>query len=194
MSLIRPEVTSLMRRWVDPAAGLATVAVGVWTIAKGGWLPLFAGLAFVALGAGWAILGLRRARFDIDPGAPGLVEVTEARVRYLHPKLGGEISLDDLAELRLTKFRGRQMWRLNETNGRALLIPLDAAGAPALFDTFSALPGLSSAALVAALQGKSPEPEEDLSRLPTLALDETRVWRRPVSNVISFRDAGAGRA
>lgn len=193
MSMIRPEVQGLFRRWLDPAAGAATVVVGLWTMSKGGVMPILAGVAFVAIGAGWAILGLRRARFDFDVNAPGLVEVDEARVRYLHPRLGGDISLDDLAELRLTTFRGRRMWRLNDTAGRALLIPLDASGAARLFDTFAALPGLSSAALVDALEGKEPEPDAAAPATLSMALGDRQVWRRPGGTVISFRDQGAGR-
>ncbi|MCB6179151.1 hypothetical protein LHP98_13580 [Rhodobacter sp. Har01] len=190
MSLFRPEVLRLLGRWFDPAAGAATIAVGVWTVLHGGFLPIITGVAFVALGAGWAILGLRRLRFETDAAAPGVVEVDEARVRYLHPRMGGEISLNDLVELRLAAFRGRRMWQLTDATGRGLLIPLDAAGAPALFDTFAALPGLSSAALVTALQA----PAALGATVPATALDDRPVWRRPGAAPLNIGSDGAGRA
>jgi len=194
MSHIRPEVKGGFRRWGDVLAGVVTAGVGIWTMTKGGFMPFIIGLAFVGLGAGWAILGLRRARFDFDLGAPGVVEVDEARIRYLHPKLGGEIGLDDLAELHLTVYRGKRMWRLSGTAGQAMLIPLEAAGAPKLFDTFSALPGLSSAALVAALEGKEPTPAEAATLPPALSFDDRPVWRRPGKAAIARPAEGSGQA
>jgi hypothetical protein len=57
-------------------------------------------------------------------------------------------------ELRLVTLRGRRLWRLKQGDGQVLLVPVDAAGAEALFDVFAALPGLDMRALLAAL---SPE-------------------------------------
>jgi hypothetical protein len=190
--MIRPEVRALARRWADPAAGAALAGLGLWLVLGGGWLTAALGVALAALGAGWLVLALRRRRFAADPGAPGIVEIDEGRVRYLHPVLPGEISLDDLAELHLAHFRGRRVWRMVDTGGRGLVVPLDAAGAPALFDAFAALPGLDTAALVAALapQGAGAGPARGLAP----ALDDRAVWVRRGAAVISFRDRTGGRA
>ena len=186
--MIRPEVLALARRWADPAAGAVLAAMGLWLALRGGWLAVALGAALGALGAGWLVLALRRLRFAADPGAPGIVEIDEGRVRYLHPLRPGEISLDDLAELHLAHFRGRRVWRMVDTAGRGLVVPLDAAGAPALFDAFAALPGLNTADLVAALAPQAGGP----GLAP--ALDDRAVWVRRGAAVISFRDRNGGRA
>lgn len=187
MSLFRPEATALLRRWSEPALAAAVTALGLWLAARGGFFFLPVGLGLAALGAGATLLALRRLRFAADPGAPGIVELDEGRLRYLHPVLAGDIALPDLAELHLTHYRGRKVWRLVDTAGNGLMIPLDAAGAPALFDAFAALPGLSTADLVAAL---TPAPSG-----PGLSpvLIDRKVWTRPGAAVISFRDRTAGR-
>ena len=65
------------------------------------------------------------------------------------------------------------------TSRQALLVPLDAAGAEALFDAFSALPGLGSSALVAALDGKAPDGAAPQGgTLPAANSDDRLVWRR----------------
>lgn len=183
MNLFRPEVLALLRRLADPAAGVALAGLGLWVATRGGWVLGPLGGALAALGAGWLVLALRRRRFAADPAAPGIVEVDEGRVRYLHPVQPGEISLDDLAELHLTHLRGRRVWRMMDTSGRGLVVPLEAAGAPALFDAFAALPGLSTADLVAALA-----PRAGGGDLPAPALDDRLVWRRQGAAVIRFRD------
>ena len=91
------------------------------------------------------------------------------------PQIGGSISLDELTEIRLLSLRGRRAWRLRQADGQVLLVPLDATGAEVLFDAFSSLPGLSSAALVAALAGDSPPTGQSL---PALDGGDRLVWRR----------------
>lgn len=177
---MRPEAAATLRRWADPAFGAAVAAFGLWLAYLGGLILIPIGLALAGLGAGWAVLGWRRARFQSDPAAPGLVELDEGRLRYLHPKMGGEVSLNDLSELRLITMNGRRVWRLADLAGQALLVPLDAAGAGALFDAFAALPGLTSADLVAALQASSPASG---SQLPASPLSERPVWRRAGSGI-----------
>lgn len=177
--MIRPAVRALFRRWREAAAAVAVAGFGMWLTGLGGWLLVPLGLVTAALGAAWAVLALRRARFQADPGAPGIVEITEGRLRYLHPRTGGEIALHDLAELRLLRLRGRAVWGLSDLHGRRLLVPLDAAGAGALFDAFAALPGLASADLVAALGTEAPA----APGLPAVALQDRRVWTRPGSGL-----------
>lgn len=149
--MIRPEALATLARWREVAVSAALAGLGLWLAARGGaiLLPLGLGLAGVA-----AVLGLgawRRLRFAQDPAAPGVVEVVEGEVRYFGPRLGGAVSLSDLTELRLITLRGRRLWRLKQADGQALLIPVDATGAEALFDGFTSLPGLDMAALLSAL-------------------------------------------
>ena len=177
--MIRAEAREVLRRWSEPATGAAMLAMGLWTATRGGWLLAVAGGAVAALGAGWTLLGLRRMRFAAGTEAPGLVEVDEGRVTYLGPRVGGSIRLPDLVEIRLLALRGRRVWRLRQADGQALLVPLDAAGAEALFDAFSALPGLGSSALVAALDGKAPDGAAPQGgTLPAANSDDRLVWRR----------------
>ena len=172
--MIRPEARALLDRWSEPAMGAMVLAMGLWVATRGGWLLAAVGSAVAALGAAWLILGLRRMRFQGADDAPGLVELDEGRITYLGPRMGGSISLPDLAEIRLLTLRGRRVWRLKQGDGQALLVPLDAAGAAALFDAFSALPGLSSADLVTALDSEAPTG----NRLPAPGAEDRLVWRR----------------
>ena len=172
--MIRPEVQRLFRRWSEPALGTVVLAMGLWAATRGGWLLAATGGLVVTLGAAWAILGLRRMRFQGAADVPGMVELDEGRIRYLGPRLGGEISLADLAEIRLLTLRGRRVWRLRQGDGLVLLVPLDAAGAELMFDAFSTLPGLGSAALVAALTG----PAATGQTLPGPNEVDVLVWRR----------------
>jgi hypothetical protein len=151
MSFLRPEAKATLQRLAEPATAAATLAIGLWVATRGGWFLAAVGLGLAAMAAGWAVLALRRLRFQAGDAAPGMVEVDEGRITYLGPKLGGSVGLPDLIEIRILTLRGRSVWRLKQADGQVLLVPLDAAGAAALFDAFAALPGLTSAALVAAL-------------------------------------------
>ncbi len=175
MIQIRPDLRERMERWSEPALGAAVLALGLWTATRGGWLLAAGGGMVAALGAGWLVLALRRLRFRGQGDAPGLVELDESRITYMGPQIGGSISLDELTEIRLLSLRGRRAWRLRQADGQVLLVPLDAAGAEVLFDAFSSLPGLSSAALVAALAGDSAPSGQSL---PARDGGDRLVWRR----------------
>ena len=151
MTPFRPEAMALLRRFQEPAIGGLLLAAGLWVATRGGVFLAVLGGMLAVLGGSWLVLALRRLRFEFGSEAPGLVEVDEGRVTYMGPRMGGSVSLPDLAEIRLLSLRGRRVWRLKQTDGQVLLVPLDATGASALFDAFSALPGLTSSALVAAL-------------------------------------------
>lgn len=174
-ALLRGRLAARLQHSREVWAAAAVLALGLWVAARGGWFFGGLGLCLAALAAGWAVLALRRLRFRADPGAAGLVELDEGRLRYLHPTAGGEISLNDLAELRLLRLRGRPVWALKDLGGQRLLVPLQAAGAEALFDAFAALPGLSSADLVAAL---APAPAAAAAGLPGPSLENRPVWTR----------------
>lgn len=155
--MIRPEVLAALRRWREVILAACLALLGLWLATRSVPIALSAGLALMTLAAAWALSGWRRMRFSQEIAAPGFVEVIEGEVRYFGPSFGGAVSLSDLTELRLMTMHGRRLWRLKQRDGQALLIPVDAAGAEALFDGFTALPGLDMAAVLAALS-PSPRP------------------------------------
>ena len=174
MSWVRPEITAAVLRGREVILGMGIAVLGLWVVAQGGYLLVPAGVAVVGLGTGWAVLALRRLRFGRGLDGPGVVELDEGQVGYLGPGLGGYVSLVDLVELRLLRLRGRQVWRLKQADGQALLIPVDAAGAEGLFDAFASLPGMDTQALVAALRW-APVPG---GRVVALATESRLVWAR----------------
>ncbi|MDH2325622.1 hypothetical protein QCN27_01950 [Cereibacter sp. SYSU M97828] len=147
--MIRHEIREGLHRWREViAAGLIAV-FGLWLIGKGWFLgPI--GALLLALGAALALNGWRRLRFAGSGDGLGVVSVDEGQVSYLAPEVGGFIALSELVELRLLSVQGRRMWRLRQSDGQALLIPVDAAGADKLFDAFASLPGMDVSRLLAA--------------------------------------------
>ncbi len=158
MSFIRPEVLDGLSRAREVILGGVVAALGIRLIWLGGYFYLPLGAAVLLLGCGWAVLAWRRMQFRQGGDAPGMVEVNEGQIAYFGPRLGGVIGLPDLAEIRILSLRGRRVWRLRQGDGQTILIPVEAVGAEQLFDAFATLPGMDSAALVAALapQGSSP--------------------------------------
>ncbi len=152
MGLIRDEARDTLLRYREVIAAGATGAVGLWLIWLGGLFLIPVGALILGLGVAWAISALRRLRFSQGVGAPGVVEIDEGQVGYLGPGLGGYVALPDLVELRLIRVYSKRVWRLKQSDGQALLIPVEASGAERLFDAFAVLPGLDSQALVAALE------------------------------------------
>lgn len=154
--MIRPAALAALTRWREVILAAILGLCGGWLAMGGGPILLALGLGLVALAAAWALSAFRRLRFSQAIAAPGLVEVVEGEVRYFGPSIGGAVSLSDLVELRLVTLRGRRLWRLKQRDGQALLIPVDAAGASALYDGFTTLPGLDMAAVLAALSPATP--------------------------------------
>ena len=166
--IVNPKLRAQLIRHREAIGAGAVTLLGLWVAAQGGLILIPLGLVIAALGGALALNAWRRTRFAQAIAAPGMVELDEGQVGYLAPDMGGFLSLNDLTEIRLMTVRGTRMWRLKQSDGQALLIPVDAAGAERLFDAFANLPGLDTAALVAALD--SPPPE---------SLSEARViWRR----------------
>jgi hypothetical protein len=176
MSIVRPELAAALVRWREVIAAGAAGLAGLWIATRGGPVLAAAGGAVVLLALAWAVNARRRMRFAQAVAAPGIVEVVEGEVAYLGPAFGGHIALSELAEIRLVTMRGRRLWRLMQTDGTALLIPVDAAGAERLFDAFAALPGMDTGALVAAL---APPPGTGAPGLLAAGPQMRTVWRRP---------------
>lgn len=182
MSFIRPELLATLHRWREVIAGAALAALGLWTATRGGYLLTPLGLAIVALGTGWALTAIRRLRFLQDGEAPGIVRVTEAQIAYYGPRIGGFVGLPDLAEIRLLTLRGRRIWKLRQTDGQLLHIPVESDGAEALFDAFASLPGIDMAALVAAL-GTDAAPSD--ARVIALAEVDRLIWTRKGAGIVA---------
>lgn len=182
--MIRPEVQAALWRWREVAAGAGVVLAGLWLMRLGGYLLLPLGAVISLAGVALAVLAWRRLHFASSGDAPGVVSVDEGQVSYMGPQVGGFISLRDLSELRLISMRGRRLWRLKQADGQALLIPVDAAGAEALFDAFSTLPGMSSATLITALT-----PPSGADSRAVMAGGENRmVWRRDGRGIVAASD------
>ena len=178
--MIRPELQQRLIRHRELIAALAVAALGLWTAWQGGYLLVPLGLIVAGLGIGWAILSARRLRFQQEGDAPGILRVTEAQIAYMGPRTGGFIGLPDLAELRLLTLRGRRIWKLRSATGETLHIPVESAGADALFDAFATLPGMDTATLVAAL---SAETTTD-SRVVALNAIDRLIWARSGAGVV----------
>lgn len=165
--MIRPAARAALLRWREVGAALATLGGGLWLVSLGGWLMQGLGLVVAGLGAGWTVIALRRMRFLRAVTAPGLVEVDEGQISYFGagPALGGQVALRDLAEIRLLHLRGEHFWRLKQADGQAILIPVAAAGAAALYDAFATLPGIDMRRLSAALNQRATA--QSLWRRPT---------------------------
>lgn len=162
--MIRPEIWIMMQRGQEVILAGFLALFGIWLILLGGYILTPIGAAITALAASMAVLALRRLRFSKPAAAIGVVEVDEAQIGYFGPSDGGFISLQDMTELRLLRVGGVDTWRLKQSDGQTLLIPVAATGAERLFDAFAALPDMNSADLAQPLAGS----------------DMRMIWRRAV--------------
>jgi hypothetical protein len=180
LSFVRPEILDALRPWKEVIGALCLAAFGLWVMLWGGYAFLLLGLAPFAAGVGWAVLALRRLRFAQTGEAPGIVRVSEGQVSYLGPRVGGFVGLPDLTEIHLLTLRGRRIWQLRQALGDTLHIPVEAAGAEALFDAFATLPGIDMTAVLAALGA------EDVSQSRVVALNavDRVVWTRTGSGIV----------
>jgi hypothetical protein len=185
MSMIRPEITQTLWRAREVIGGVALVLAGLWVAMQGGYLLTPVGAGIGALGTVWAVTAWRRMRFAQSIDAPGIVEIDEGQIGYLGPGTGGYVAIPDLAELRLLTIRGRRLWQLRQTDGQALLIPVDAAGADRLYDAFASLPGMDTAALVEALTATSLSASTAL----TVGSIGKTLWRRKGVGIARAADA-----
>lgn len=171
--MIRPEAKEQLLRWREVALAVAVLALGIWLATRPGPVMAGVGVAVVGLGGAGAVIGWRRMRFNLGESAPGVVEIVEGRISYLSPVMGGSVALSEINEVQVLVVAGaRRCWRIKQVDGQALLIPLEARGAALLYDTLSALPGMSHRLLASALQAdnasprtlwrKSPEPVVEL--------------------------------
>jgi hypothetical protein len=180
--LIRPEAQAQLWRLREVFAAAGLAALGLWFMVLGGFLLLPIGAVIVVLAAGFGVLAWRRMRFAQSGDAPGVVEFDEGQVSYFGPDTGGAVALRELVELRLLTLGGQRVWRLKQQDGQALLIPVAALGAERLFDAFAALPGMDTAALVAAVDGPV---TAATGRVVALGADSRVIWRHPARQALT---------
>lgn len=180
MGFLRPEAISAVMRWREVGLAALVVAVGLWIAGFGGYLLLPVGAVVGALGFGLGVLAWRRMRFANAGGAPGVVEVDEGQISYFGPNAGGFVAIPDLVEVRLATVRGFRFWRLKQSDGQALLVPVEASGAERLFDAFAALPGMDTQALVAALEPVGQASGRGISVVDGAGAIGPVIWRRAV--------------
>ena len=162
--MIRGEARAALRRWREPLAGAALVALGLWWAAGTGLL-VWAGAAVALLGGLILLTGVQRLRFDRGGDGPGVVSVDERRIVYMGPLTGGAVALDDLRRLDLDPTAHPDpVWVMTGPD-EALHVPVTARGADALLGAFAALPGLETGRLLS-----------ELSRGGRAAVT---VWERP---------------
>lgn len=141
--MIRPEARAALARWREVILGGLAAALGLFWIA-GQQIGILHWLGYVIALGGAALIytGVQRARFRRGGDGPGVVQVTERRVTYFGPLTGGVADLSDLERITLDGTGKPPHWVLEQPGQPPLAIPLSAQGAEALFDAFSALPGL----------------------------------------------------
>lgn len=149
MTFIRPEVRKALERWREVVVGAITLALGLYLAFTGYGAVFLIGSGLALAGAALIVAGIQRARFRSGGGGAGVVDVDERRITYFGPHGGGAVSVDDLIEIGVDPSRS---WLMRDLHGTHLMVPMNAEGADALFDAFTALPGLTPAALVDAVR------------------------------------------
>jgi len=91
-------------------------------------------------------------------GGPGVVQVDEGRILYFGPLSGGTVAAADIERLTLDPTARPAHWVLEHAGQPPLFIPVNAAGAEALFDVFSALPGLKTERMLGELRRRARHP------------------------------------
>lgn len=149
MNFIRPEVRDAVWRWREVLIGIVALGFGLRLALTSFGALFLIGCGFAIGGAALLVSGVQRGRFRSEGGGSGVVEIDERRITYFGPFGGGAVAVDDLVEIGVDPSRS---WLIRDAFGTHLLIPMNAEGADALFDAFSAVPGLGGARLVEAVR------------------------------------------
>lgn len=153
MSFIRPEAQMTLMRWREVLVGMTLDLGGLVLVLGPGRARLVIGVLMMLLGTALTFVGIQRARFRGKGGGAGLVELDERQITYFGPEMGGVLALEDLTRISVVP---PHAWELTDINFQRLTIPVDAEGTEALFDAFTALPGLSVSKLADAAQTAPP--------------------------------------
>ena len=151
MTFFRPEAREALWRWREVLSGTGVILLGLWMIIGPGFLVGLLGYAALLAGAALVWIGIQRARFRGPGDGAGAVQVDEGQVTYFGPLTGGTIALRELESLTLDGAMHPAHWQLVQPGQAPLYIPVNAAGAEALFDAFAALPGLRTERMLSAL-------------------------------------------
>ena len=154
MTFVRDEVRDALVRWREALFGALLAAVGIRLILTTYGALFLIGCGAVVAGIALVFAGVQRARFRTGGGGAGVVDVDERRITYFGPFGGGSLAVADIVEIGVDPSRA---WLLRDTHGTHLMIPMNAEGAEALFDAFSAVRGLSHARLVEAARSAPQE-------------------------------------
>lgn len=146
MNFVRPEVRTALWRWREVLLGAAITALGA-NLAFGsfgvlgwlGWLVLLVGLSLL-------VAGLQRARVRPRTGGPGVIELDEGQLSYLHAENGAIIMLPAVTRIEIETTDGGPLeddlfWRFYQDNGYGARIPASAVGGERLFDALASFPG-----------------------------------------------------
>ncbi|MEM9431502.1 MAG: hypothetical protein AAGA32_18685 [Pseudomonadota bacterium] len=123
--------------------GALAVAAGLLLRAwwrTGGLFPGVIGLAVLAVAGMTFLAALRRAGFEGDGPAVGVVEIDEGRLLYLASDGGGWIARDMLVRVEIAVTAAGPVWRLTAPDAR-LEVPVDAGGAGGIADLVAGLEG-----------------------------------------------------
>ena len=154
--MIRPEIRQALWRWREVLAALALAGVGLWWGLVSFGVVRWLGWGMVGLGVVLALAAAQKVRFRRGGDGPGVVTLDERRVIYMGPRDGGVADLDLMVRLEITP-QPHAAWRLINADGSHLDIPVNAAGADALFDVFNALPGIRTHILVGVVDLPRPQ-------------------------------------
>ncbi len=154
MTFFRPEAKAALWRWREAYLGGLLALLGIWLVSGPGFLLAVPGYAAIAGGLLLAWLGIQRGRFRGPDGGTGAVQVDEGQVSYFGPLTGGTVALREMDRLTLEGNMFPAHWRLSQQGQPPLLIPVNAAGADALFDAFAALPGLRTEKMLNTLRAE----------------------------------------
>ena len=151
MSFIRPDAAAQIMRFRETLVGLAATALGLWWMITGTGAVILVGVVLTVAGPLLAWAGIQRARFRGPGQGPGMVRLLEGQLTYYGPSDGGAVFTQDITALALHPGPAGAEWVIQHHGGPPLSIPVDAAGADALFDVFAALPGLDTQSMLAHL-------------------------------------------
>lgn len=157
MSFVRPELQAALWRWREVLTGGFIALLGLYWIAGPGGLLGWVGVPVTIGGGALCVIGVQRLRFRSSGAGPGTVDVDEGQIIYFGPLTGGSVDVADLQQIALDPSAHPPHWVLQQPGRPPLHIPVNAAGADALFDVFSSLPGLKTERMLAALHDGSPQ-------------------------------------
>lgn len=144
-------------RWREALVGGGLALFGLWLVLGPGFLLAILGYALMLTGALLAWIGVQRGRFRTGSGGAGAVQIVEGQVTYFGPLTGGAIALGEIDQLVLNGKMYPAHWQIAQDGKQPLLIPVNAAGADALFDAYARLPGFPTEHMLAVLRESPPQ-------------------------------------